>query len=462
MKKRKTDVLIVGEGGREHAIAWKLAESPGIGRICVAPGNGGIQGIAENVPINATDIGGLLRFALAHNIGLTVVGPDAPLALGIVDAFRRRGLRIFGPTRAAAQIEGSKVFAKELMQRAGIPTGAFRAFQEHDKALAYVRKHGAPLVIKASGLALGKGVHVCFTVAEAEIALTQIMLERVHGNAGDEVVAEEFLDGPEISVHVLSDGTTHRVLPPSQDHKPVYDGDKGPNTGGMGTIAPVPWVSAGVMRGIGKKIIRPVLGALADQGTPFTGLLYPGLKMTKQGPKVVEYNARWGDPEAQVYMRRLKTPLLDVLIACVDGTLDQLTVEWHPGFAVCVVLAAAGYPRTYKRGLRIFGISEAERVPDVIVFHAGTCLDDDGQSGFPVGEYSVCPQWVRRSAKRLTVPIQRLISSLFKGRRKISCIVGVISVPRLWSGHVSLSLRRTNLSGGWCAVFLENTLYYST
>ncbi len=371
----KTDLLIIGSGGREHALAWKLAQSSRIGKLYVAPGNGGTRQIAENIPIEANDIDNLARFAEKNGIGLTVVGPDDPLALGIVDSFRARGLRIFGPTLAAAEIESSKAFSKELMSEANIPTASFRIFRKYEEALTFVREHGTPIVIKASGLALGKGVYVCKTPDQAENALTKIMLDRIHKNAGNEVVVEEFLDGQEISIHAFCDGKTFTLLPAGQDHKPIHDSDEGSNTGGMGAVVPVPWISPDKLRDIGEQIVRPTLKTLARQGRPFSGLLYPGLKMTKNGPKVLEFNARFGDPETQSYMRLLKTDLLDILEACVNGTLAELTIEWHSGFAACIVIASGGYPDEYKKDVPILGITEAEHIPGVVVFHAGTIFD---------------------------------------------------------------------------------------
>ena len=374
------NILIIGSGGREHALAWKLAQSPRIGRLYVAPGNGGTRDIAENIAIKATDAKVLARFAKKNSIVLTVVGPDDPLALGVVDVFQSRGLRIFGPTRGAAQIEASKAFAKRLMRNSGIPTAPFRIFRKYNNALNYVRKHGAPVVVKASGLALGKGAYPCKTLAKAEKALAEIMLERAHKQAGNEVIVEEFLDGQEIFIHALCDGKTSVLLPTAQDHKPIFDGDKGKNTGGMGTIAPVPWINAQTLRDVNEQIVRPTLRALTKKRRSFTGCLYPGLKMTNEGSKVLEYNARLGDPETQSYMRLLKTDLLDVLDACVDGKLSELTIEWNSGFAVCVVLASGGYPEKYKEKIPIFGISEAEKIPGVIIFHAGTMYSDQLQT----------------------------------------------------------------------------------
>lgn len=373
----KKNILVIDGGGRGYAIAWKLAQSPRVGKIFVAPGNGGTSQIAENIAINTTDIDGLVRFAKEHRIYLTVVGPDDPLALGIVDAFRAKNLRIFGPPRAAAEIESSKAFAKELMVEAGIPTASFRVFRKYNEALAYVREHGSPIVVKASGLAFGKGVYVCKTLAQAEIALKEIMLNRVHKSAGNEVVIEEFLDGQEVSIHALCHGENYVLFPPTQDHKPLYDGDVGKNTGGMGAIGPVPWVNAGMLKTLGEQIVRPTLETLAKRGRPFTGLLYPGLKMASDGPRVVEFNGRPGDPETQIYMRLLKTDLFDILEACINGTLNELTIEWYPIFAACIVIASGGYPDKYRRGLPIHGITEAEHVPSVIVFHAGTIFDGE-------------------------------------------------------------------------------------
>src|SRR3989338_7035905 len=372
-----TDVLIVGGGGRERARAWKLKQSPSIGKLYIAPGNGGTRLVGENVPIEAIDFENLAKFAEERKIALTVIGPDNPLAEGIVDLFRLRGLRVWGPTKAAAHIEGSKAFAKNLMREAGVPTAEFEIFSNHDDALAYVRELGAPIVIKASGLSLGEGVYVCMTLAEAESALEEIMVQHVFKKSGDEVVIEEYLDGQEISIHALADGKDFVLFPPSQDHKQVGENDTGKNTGGMGAIAPVPWVGAEALKDIETRVVRPTLGALAEHGAPFSGILYPGLKMSSQGPKVLEFNARFGDPECQVYMRLLKTDLLDILEASADGKLAGERIEWNPGFAVNIVLASGGYPDAYKKGFPITGIEEAEKVEGVVVFHAGTLYEKE-------------------------------------------------------------------------------------
>ena len=366
------DVLVVGSGGREHALAWKLAQSPRLGKLHVAPGNGGTRLVGENVPIGIMEFAKLADFAAEKKVGLTVVGPDDAFVGGIVDFFQARGLRIWGPTKAAAQIEGSKAFAKQLMRGAGIPTADFAVFTDHDEALRYVREKGAPIVVKASGLALGKGVAVCRTPLEAEAALKEIMLDRVFKDSGTEVVVEQYLDGEEISIHALSDGKTHRMFPASQDHKTIGEGDTGKNTGGMGTIAPVPRISAETLLDVEERVVRPALSALKQRGAAFSGILFPGLKMSPEGPKVLEFNARFGDPECQAYMRLLKTDALDVFEACVEGALEGQSIEWNPGFAVNVVLASGGYPEAYKKGLPITGVEEAENVPSVVVFHAGT------------------------------------------------------------------------------------------
>ena len=365
-------VLVVGKGGREHALVWKIIQSPKVSKIFCAPGNAGIAQLAECIEIEADDVSGLVRFAEGKNIDLTVVGSEDSLALGIVDIFRSRGLRIFGPTRAAAKIEWSKAFAKRLMRGNSIPTASFRIFRNYNRALDYICEHGVPIVIKVSGLASGKGVYPCKTLAEAEEVLAEIMLKHIHKEAGNEVIIEEFLDGQEISIHAFCDGKTSILMPTSQDHKPIGDGDKGRNTGGMGTIAPVPWVSAEMLQNIDRQIVKPTLNALAELGQPFTGCLYPGLK----GQKVLEFNARFGDPETQSYMRLLKTDLLDILKACVDGKLVEQKIEWRSGFAACVVLASGGYPGEYTKKIPILGVEEAEKVPGVVVFHAGTMFSD--------------------------------------------------------------------------------------
>lgn len=365
-------ILLIGSGSREHALAWKLRQSPRVDKIYIAPGNPGTAQFGENVEIEAANITALAAFAQKNKIDLTVVGPEDPLALGIVDAFRAKGLKIWGPVRAAARIESSKVFSKQLMKEAGVPTAEFETFQDHGKAVAYVKSKGAPIVIKASGLALGKGVIIVQTLEEAKKTLREIMVDKIFGDSGSEVVIEEFLEGMEFSAHAFCDGKTFQMLPCSQDHKRIFDGDRGPNTGGVGTIAPLPWMTKEIMEQIATTIITPILKALVERGAPFTGLLYPGLMMTKNGPKVIEFNCRFGGPECESYMRLLKTDLLEILEACVDGNLDKIKIEWNTGYACCIILYSKGYPGKYEKGKEITGISEAEKLKNIVVFHAGT------------------------------------------------------------------------------------------
>jgi len=384
------NILIIGGGGREHSLAWKLKQSPKVSKIFIAPGNAGTAQEGENVGIKVNEFDKLIEFVKKENIDLTVVGPDDPLALGIVDAFQSQGLKIWGPNKKAAQIEASKAFAKELMRANNIPTAEYKVFTDYDEALAYTEKKGVPtrldsasssieprrIVIKASGLALGKGVAVCQNPEEAKKFLRQVMVEKIFGDSGSEVVIEEFLEGQEFSIHAFCDGKNFTLLPASQDHKAIFDGGIGPNTGGMGTIAPLPWVDQELMNEVASRIVKPVLDGLKNMGAPFTGLLYPGLMMTKTGPKVIEFNSRFGDPETQSYMRLLKTDLFDILDACVNGNLNKLNIEWHPGFACCIALASGGYPGKYEKGKTITGIEEAEKMDGIIVFHAGTIILD--------------------------------------------------------------------------------------
>ena len=369
------DVLLVGGGGREHALAWKLAQSPRLGKLYVAPGNGGTRLVGENVPIGVMQFDELADFAKARKIRLTICSMDDPLVGGIVDFFQSQGLRIWGPTKAAAQIEGSKAFSKQLMREAGIPTADFKVCIDYEEARTYVLEKGVPIVIKASGLALGKGVYVCHTLEEAEKALKEVMVDRILNEAGKQVVIEQYLEGQEVSIHAISDGKTHRMFPTSQDHKTIGEGDTGKNTGGVGTIAPVPWVSRETLLDIELRVVEPTLAALKKRGATFTGVLYPGLKMSPGEPKVLEFNARFGDPEAQVYMRLMKTDILDLFEACVDGNLAKMEIEWDSGFAANIVMCSGGYPDEYKKGLPIAGIEDAEKVQGIVVFHGGTMFD---------------------------------------------------------------------------------------
>ncbi|MCI0396525.1 MAG: phosphoribosylamine--glycine ligase [Chloroflexi bacterium] len=371
-------ILVVGSGGREHALAWALARSPRVGQIYVAPGNAGTAEVAGNVPIGSEDIPALLTFAREKAIGLTVVGPEAPLAAGIVDAFQAAGLPIFGPGRAAAQVEASKAFAKAFMRRQGIPTAAYATFSDYAEARDYLGNQSLPngVVVKASGLAAGKGVIICDDLAEAEAALQQIMVTREFGPAGDEVVIEERLSGPELSLLAFSDG--RRVVPmlPARDHKRIYDGDQGPNTGGMGAYAPPPDVDQAVVDDIVATVLQPAITGLAEQGTPYVGVLYAGLMLTADGPKVLEFNCRFGDPETQAILPMLESDLAEIMLACLDGQLRPDLVRCRPGACATVVLAAPGYPGHYPKGLPISGVAEAAQLEHITVFHAGAAWDD--------------------------------------------------------------------------------------
>ncbi len=365
---QKQKILIIGAGGREHAIGWKVSNSPKAGQIFFAPGNGGTSKIGINVDIKSTDILGLLEFAKKEKIDLTLALPDDPLALGIVDEFKKANLRIFGPTKQASKIEWSKAFSKDFMYRHNLPTAKFESFDNFEKAKEYVSKQTFPTVIKASGLALGKGVIICQNLEEANEALENMFIKKVFGDAGTTVVIEEFLTGPEISIHAFSDGKNFKIFPTSQDHKKIGENDTGLNTGGMGTIAPLPFVTNELF----KNIVAPTIDAMNKDGNPFLGVIYPGLILTKDGPKILEYNARFGDPETQSYMRLLETDILDIFNACIDGKLDQIEISWSKKFACTIVLASGGYPENYEKGKMILGIKEAEMQPDIVVFHAGT------------------------------------------------------------------------------------------
>ncbi len=365
-------VLVIGGGGREQALAWKLAQSDQIEKVYVAPGNAGSRGKIENVAIGWLDIPELSRFATEKQIDLTVVGQEAASAAGVVDAFQAAGLTIFGPTKAAVQIEASKVLSKDLMAAEHIPTAVYQTFTDAHEALVYAQSRSLPVVIKADGLAEGKGVTVCFTTEDIEEAVDKTMIKRAFGDSGNQVVVEDFLKGQEVSVHALCDGHESVIFPASQDHKQINDGDKGPNTGGMGVIVPVPWVTPKHLDYVNQKIVQPTLSGLAKREAAFTGCLYPGLMIDGDAVNVVEFNARFGDPEAEVYMRLLNGDLYEILLACAQGQLDPAKVSWKPGYAVSVVAASPGYPGSYPKDLPITGIDEAESDPDVVVFHAGT------------------------------------------------------------------------------------------
>ncbi len=370
------NVLVIGSGGREHALAWKLSQSPRVSKVFCAPGNAGIASVATCVPIGADRIDELLAFARSETIGLTVVGPEDPLSRGIVDTFEKEGLRIFGASQHAAEIEASKSFAKYLMNKYRIPTASGETFTSVKKARAYVEAKGAPLVVKADGLAAGKGVMVCHTVKEALAALDRIMVEREFGDAGRKVVVESCLTGEEASFLAFTDGKTVLPLPTSQDHKPVFDDDQGPNTGGMGAYSPAPVVDRYLHRRIMNEIMIPTVKAMASEGRPYKGVLYAGLMIDGDTPRVLEFNGRFGDPEAQPLLMRLKTDLVEIMEAVIDERLDQVRIDIDPRAAVCVVMASGGYPGKYTKGYSIEGLDRAGRMRDVMVFHAGTALKD--------------------------------------------------------------------------------------
>ena len=372
------NILVIGGGGREHALVWKIAQSPLVNKVYCAPGNPGIAGLAECVNVAADDIDGLLALAQQKTIDLTVVGPEVALTLGVVDRFQAAGLEIFGPNQAAARIEGSKSFSKDLMAKYGIPTAAYRSFTDRDQAVAYIRAQGAPIVVKADGLAAGKGVIVALTVEQAVTAVDEIMLDGVFGSAGSSVVIEEFMAGEEASFFAFTDGSNILPLASAQDHKRIFDNDEGPNTGGMGAYSPAPVVTEALVAEVVATIVRPTIAGMAAEGCPYRGILYVGLMIANGKPRVVEFNARFGDPEAQPLLMRMKSDIVPVLQACARGQLTQTALDWHDKAAVCVVMASGGYPGSYETGLPIDGLDAAAKIEDVMVFHAGTA-GKDGQ-----------------------------------------------------------------------------------
>ena len=369
------NILILGSGGREHALLWKLAQSPEATKLYAVPGNPGMAELAECVAGSIEDNAAVVKLAQEKKIDLVVVGPEVPLMNGVVDALRAAGIKAFGPTKAAAELEGSKSFSKDIMKKYGIPTAKYEVFTDADAARAYIEKEGAPIVIKANGLAAGKGVIVAETKEQALDAVHEIMDDAAFGKAGSRVVIEAFMEGEEASLLAFTDGKTIRPMVSSQDHKRAYDGDKGPNTGGMGTYAPAPVMTKDMVEQATEKILKPMIAAMVKEGRPYQGCLYAGLMITEEGPKVVEFNARFGDPETQVVLPLLKGDLVKIMQACVDGTLDTAAVDWEDGAAVCVVMASGGYPKSYKKGYAIDGLKKAESL-GTFVFHAGTAKKD--------------------------------------------------------------------------------------
>lgn len=373
----KQDILIVGGGGREHTIAWKLAQSPDCGKLYVAPGNGGTAAFCENLPIKATDVDGIVAAAKEKKVALVFVAPDDPLMLGMVDRLEAEGIRAFGPRQNAAIIEGSKVFSKELMKKYGIPTAGYEVFDNSSAAIDYIKRRASyPAVIKAEGLALGKGVIIAANLEEAEAGVHEIMDDRVFGDAGNRVVIEEFLTGPEVSVLAFTDGKTIKPMVSAQDHKRAYDHDEGPNTGGMGTFSPSRFYTEKTAELCMETIFKPTVDAMNREGRTFKGVLYFGLMLTTNGPKVIEYNSRFGDPETQVVLPRLKTDFLKIINAVIDEKLDEIDIEWDDSACVCVVAASGGYPVKYQKGYEITGLDKLEEQDDIMVFHAGTDIVD--------------------------------------------------------------------------------------
>ena len=372
-------ILIVGGGGREHAIAWKLAKSPKVEKMYCAPGNAGIAEVAECVNIGVMEFDKLVEFAKEHEIDLTVVAPDDPLAAGAVDAFEAAGLRAFGPRANAAILEGSKAFSKDLMKKYGIPTAAYETFNDPEKALAYLETAKMPIVLKADGLALGKGVLICKDLEEAKAGVKTLMMDKQFGSAGDEIVIEEFMTGREVSVLSFVDGKTIKIMTSAQDHKRAKDGDQGLNTGGMGTFSPSPFYTPQVDAFCREHIYQKTVDAMKAEGREFKGIIFFGLMLTADGPKVLEYNARFGDPETQVVLPRMKNDLVDLFEACIDGTLDQIDLEFEDNAAVCVVLASAGYPEHYEKGFEIRGLENFKDRDGYYVFHAGSKFDEQGR-----------------------------------------------------------------------------------
>ena len=369
------NVLLIGSGGREHAIAWKLAQSKDLTKLYIAPGNPGTAQCGENVPIGSDDTAELLEFAQQNEVELVVVGPEDPLAAGLVDKFESAGIKAFGPSGKAAQLEADKAFAKQLMRSSSVSTAEGRSFDRYEDAKAYIASRDEAVVIKAAGLAKGKGVFVCDDPSDGILAAEKIMCDKIFGPAGDVLVVEDKLLGEEASILAFVDGWNIYVMESSQDHKPIGDGDTGPNTGGMGAYSPAPVVTEGLMKQITREILVPVVDGMNRNGTPYRGVLYAGIMVTAGGPRVLEFNVRFGDPEIQPILMRLKSDLLEVILAVCDGELDQITLEWDPRPAVCVVMASGGYPDDYQKGKKITGLAEAGRLEDVIVFHAGTKED---------------------------------------------------------------------------------------
>ncbi len=422
-------ILVIGSGGREHALVWKLSQSKLVDKILCEPGNGGISQLAECLDITVDNFEELLRFSCKEKIDLTVVGPEAPLAKGMANEFRNYKLNIFGPTKEAAQLEASKIFAKELMKRYGVPTADFKVFDHPQKAKDYVQKRGVPCVIKAEGLALGKGVVVAKTEEEAFTAIEEMMEKRVFGKAGERIIIEDYLEGEEASIIALVDGKTFILLEPSQDHKRIFDQDRGPNTGGMGAYSPTPMIEERTLEEVSKRIISPTLDALAKEGILYQGALYAGIMLTRKGAMVLEFNVRFGDPETQAILPRLQSDLLEVLMCAGTQRLSAFTrlggLRWTNQACVCVVCAAEGYPGSYEKGKEIFGLEEAEKLEEVVIFHAGTKLVKEGgerrffTNGGRVLGVSAKDKDIEKARRRVYAAIERIHFAGMHYRRDI-------------------------------------------
>ena len=403
-------VLVIGGGGREHSLVWKIAQSPEVSKIFCAPGNPGISELAECIDITADQTSLLCEFAVKEDIGLTVVGPEAPLVDGIVDVFSKHNLKVFGPDQKAAILEDSKVFSKLLLRKHGIPTADFKCFDDHSQARHYVLSRGTPIVVKADGLSKGKGVFVCKTNDEALQAIDSIMKDRVFGNAGDQVVIEECLIGEEVSLLAFTDGKTIVPMESSQDHKTVYDGDEGPNTGGMGAYSPVPIMTSELYRGVEKNILVPTVHAMNKEGRPYKGVIYIGLMITSAGPMVLEFNVRFGDPEAQVILTRMKSDIVPIMLATISGGLDNVDLEWFPQASVCVVMAAGGYPGQYDNGKEIKGVDSLKNQEGISVFHAGT-KSENGKivtNGGRVLNVAACGEDIKEAQKKVYEAVSKI------------------------------------------------------
>ncbi len=403
-------VLVIGGGGREHSLVWKIAQSPEVSKIFCAPGNPGISELAECIDITADQTSLLCEFAVKEDVGLTVVGPEAPLVDGIVDVFSKHNLKVFGPDQKAAILEDSKVFSKLLLRKHGIPTADFKCFDDHSQARHYVLSRGAPIVVKADGLSKGKGVFVCKTNDEALQAIDSIMKDRVFGNAGDQVVIEECLIGEEVSLLAFTDGRTIVPMESSQDHKTVYDGDEGSNTGGMGAYSPVPIMTSELYREVEKNILVPTVHAMNKEGRPYKGVIYIGLMITFAGPMVLEFNVRFGDPEAQVILTRMKSDIVPIMLATISGGLDNVDLEWFPQASVCVVMAAGGYPGQYDNGKEIKGVDSLKNQEGISVFHAGT-KSENGKivtNGGRVLNVAACGEDIKEAQKKVYEAVSKI------------------------------------------------------